>query len=124
MKTILIVGIGAGNPEYITVQAVNALSRARVVVLMGRATPRPSSMPCAGTSCNAMCLAMQKRQPALEAAGDVSCIASGTQKYQNQKISELKFKPGWGFNHWLDAPICHYRTGKWQSRWNHYLYEH
>lgn len=28
MKTILIVGIGAGNPEHLTVQAINALNRA------------------------------------------------------------------------------------------------
>ncbi|MDB5612602.1 MAG: hypothetical protein JWQ22_255, partial [Devosia sp.] len=31
MKTILIVGIGAGNPEHLTVQAINALNRADVL---------------------------------------------------------------------------------------------
>ena len=28
MKTLLLIGIGAGNPEHITVQAINALNRA------------------------------------------------------------------------------------------------
>src|SRR5690606_39590201 len=28
MKTILVVGIGTGNPEHLTVQAINALNRA------------------------------------------------------------------------------------------------
>ncbi|MEA2926682.1 MAG: precorrin-6A synthase, partial [Alphaproteobacteria bacterium] len=27
MRKILIIGIGAGDPEYVTVQAVNALNR-------------------------------------------------------------------------------------------------
>jgi precorrin-6A synthase len=31
MKTILIVGIGAGHPEHITIQAINALNRADVL---------------------------------------------------------------------------------------------
>jgi hypothetical protein len=46
MKTMLIVGIGGGNPEYITVQAVNALNRARVVFLMDQG--------CAKTKLNAL----------------------------------------------------------------------
>ena len=33
MKTILIVGIGAGNPEHITIQAINALNRADVLFI-------------------------------------------------------------------------------------------
>jgi len=33
MKTILVVGIGAGNPEHITVQAINALNRADVLFI-------------------------------------------------------------------------------------------
>lgn len=33
MKTILIVGIGAGNPEHLTVQAINALNRAHVLFI-------------------------------------------------------------------------------------------
>ena len=40
MKTILIVGIGAGNPEYITVQAVNALNRADVFFLMDKGSAK------------------------------------------------------------------------------------
>lgn len=33
MKTILIVGIGSGNPEHLTVQAINALNRADVLLV-------------------------------------------------------------------------------------------
>jgi precorrin-6A synthase len=33
MKTILVVGIGAGNPEHLTVQAINALNRADVLFI-------------------------------------------------------------------------------------------
>ena len=33
MRTILIVGIGAGNPEFLTLQAISALQRADVVFL-------------------------------------------------------------------------------------------
>ena len=33
MRTILIVGIGAGNPEHLTVQAINALNRADVLFI-------------------------------------------------------------------------------------------
>lgn len=40
MKKILIIGIGAGNPEYITVQAVNALNRADVVFLMDKGSSK------------------------------------------------------------------------------------
>jgi precorrin-6A synthase len=36
MKKILIIGIGAGNPEYITLQAVNALNRVDVFFLMDK----------------------------------------------------------------------------------------
>lgn len=36
MKKILVIGIGAGNPEYITVQAVNALAKADVFFLMDK----------------------------------------------------------------------------------------
>ena len=34
MKTVLIIGIGAGDPEYVTVQAVNALNRVDVFFLL------------------------------------------------------------------------------------------
>jgi precorrin-6A synthase len=36
MKTILIIGIGAGHPEHLTVQAVNALNRVDVFFLMDK----------------------------------------------------------------------------------------
>jgi precorrin-6A synthase len=36
MKTILVIGIGAGNPEHMTIQAVNALNRADVVFIMDK----------------------------------------------------------------------------------------
>lgn len=36
MKTILIIGIGAGDPEYLTIQAVNALNRVDVFFLMDK----------------------------------------------------------------------------------------
>lgn len=36
MKEILIIGIGAGNPEYITIQAVNALNRVDVFFIMDK----------------------------------------------------------------------------------------
>lgn len=36
MKRILIIGIGAGNPEHITIQAVNALNRADVFFQMDK----------------------------------------------------------------------------------------
>ena len=34
MKTILIIGIGAGDPEYVTMQAVNALNRVDVFFII------------------------------------------------------------------------------------------
>ena len=36
MKTILIIGIGAGNPEYMTIQAVNALNRVDVFFILDK----------------------------------------------------------------------------------------
>ena len=30
MRTILVIGIGAGNPDYLTVQAIEAMNRAEV----------------------------------------------------------------------------------------------
>ena len=36
MKTILIIGIGAGDPEYMTVQAVNALNRVDVFFMLDK----------------------------------------------------------------------------------------
>ena len=34
MKKLLVIGIGAGNPDYITLQAVKALNRVDVFFLM------------------------------------------------------------------------------------------
>ncbi len=36
MKKILIIGIGAGNPEYVTIQAVNALNQVDVFFMMDK----------------------------------------------------------------------------------------
>ena len=36
MKKILIIGIGAGNPEYITIQAVNALNQVDVFFILDK----------------------------------------------------------------------------------------
>lgn len=36
MKKILIIGIGAGNPEYLTIQAVNALNRVDVFFILDK----------------------------------------------------------------------------------------
>jgi len=36
MKTILVIGIGAGNPEHVTVQAIKALNRADVLFMLDK----------------------------------------------------------------------------------------
>src|SRR5690606_17707688 len=36
MKTILVIGIGAGDPEYLTIQAINALNRVDVFFIMDK----------------------------------------------------------------------------------------
>ncbi len=36
MKRILIIGIGAGNPDYVTIQAVNALNEVDVFFVMDK----------------------------------------------------------------------------------------
>lgn len=36
MKTILVIGIGAGNPDYVTVQAIDALNRVDVFFVMDK----------------------------------------------------------------------------------------
>jgi precorrin-6A synthase len=40
MKKILIIGIGAGNPDYVTIQAVNALNQVDVFFLMDKGTEK------------------------------------------------------------------------------------
>jgi precorrin-6A synthase len=36
MRTVLVIGIGAGNPEHITVEAINALNRADVIFVLDK----------------------------------------------------------------------------------------
>ncbi|KFE57582.1 precorrin-6A synthase (deacetylating) [Pseudomonas syringae] len=36
MKTILLIGIGSGNPEQITIQAINGLNRAKVLFILDK----------------------------------------------------------------------------------------
>jgi len=36
MRKILVIGIGAGNPEYMTIQAVNALNATEVIFLVDK----------------------------------------------------------------------------------------
>jgi precorrin-6A synthase len=40
MKKILIIGIGAGNPDYVTIQAVNALNEVDVFFIMDKGTEK------------------------------------------------------------------------------------
>ncbi|WP_421547286.1 precorrin-6A synthase (deacetylating) [Pseudomonas sp. QD4] len=42
MKTLLIIGIGAGNPDYITMQGVKALNRSDVFFLMDKGASKDS----------------------------------------------------------------------------------
>src|SRR5206468_3263693 len=37
VRTVLVIGIGAGDPDHITVQAINALNRAEVVFVVDKA---------------------------------------------------------------------------------------
>jgi precorrin-6A synthase len=42
MRKILVIGIGAGNPEYVTIQAVNALNEASVFFVVGKGEQKSS----------------------------------------------------------------------------------
>ncbi|MEN5095148.1 precorrin-6A synthase (deacetylating) [Pseudomonas protegens] len=42
MKTLLVIGIGAGNPDFITIQAIKALNRSDVVFLMDKGPSKDS----------------------------------------------------------------------------------
>src|ERR1700722_2480347 len=44
MKKIFLIGIGAGNPEYITVQAIKALNLVDVFFLMDKGGPKQELM--------------------------------------------------------------------------------
>ena len=36
MRRLFIIGVGAGNPDYITVQAINALEQAHVIFVIDK----------------------------------------------------------------------------------------
>ncbi len=40
MKKILVIGIGAGNPDYVTIQAINALNQVDVFFIMDKGTAK------------------------------------------------------------------------------------
>ena len=42
MRKVLVIGIGAGNPEYVTMQAVNALNEASVFFVVGKGEQKGS----------------------------------------------------------------------------------
>jgi precorrin-6A synthase len=41
VKKIFIIGIGAGNPEYVTIQAVNALNQVDVFFILDKGASMP-----------------------------------------------------------------------------------
>ena len=51
VKTILVIGIGAGDPEYLTVQAINALNRASVFFVMDKGPEKDALAACRRTIC-------------------------------------------------------------------------
>ena len=51
MKTLLIIGIGAGDPDYLTVQAINALNRTDVFFLMDKGSAKDSLIGLRKTIC-------------------------------------------------------------------------
>ncbi|MDX1367498.1 precorrin-6A synthase (deacetylating) [Pseudomonas sp.] len=51
MKTLLIIGIGAGDPDYLTVQAINALNRTDVFFLMDKGSAKDSLIGLRRTLC-------------------------------------------------------------------------
>lgn len=52
MKTILIIGIGAGDPDYLTVQAINALNRADLFFLMDKGNAKEKLIALRKTICD------------------------------------------------------------------------
>ena len=54
MKKVLIIGIGAGNPDYITVQAIKALNEVDVFFVIDKGKEKRSYFACARRSVNAM----------------------------------------------------------------------
>ena len=51
MKTILVIGIGAGDPDYLTVQAINALNRASVFFVMDKGPEKEKLAACRRDIC-------------------------------------------------------------------------
>lgn len=51
MKKILIIGIGAGDPDYLTVQAINALNRADLFFLMDKGSAKDKLIDLRKTIC-------------------------------------------------------------------------
>lgn len=51
MKTLLIIGIGAGDPDYLTVQAIKALNRTDVFFLMDKGSAKDSLIGLRKTIC-------------------------------------------------------------------------
>lgn len=51
MKTLLLIGIGAGDPDYLTVQAINALNRTDVFFLMDKGSAKDSLIGLRKTIC-------------------------------------------------------------------------
>ncbi|WP_394235852.1 precorrin-6A synthase (deacetylating) [Pseudomonas anguilliseptica] len=51
MKTLLIIGIGAGDPDYLTVQAINALNRTDLFFLMDKGSTKDSLIGLRKTIC-------------------------------------------------------------------------
>jgi precorrin-6A synthase len=52
MRTVSVVGIGAGNPEHITVQAINELTAADVVFMLDKGADRESLIDVRTEICN------------------------------------------------------------------------
>jgi len=50
MRKVFIIGIGAGNPDYITVQAINALNEVDVVFVMDKGVKKLTWSACARKS--------------------------------------------------------------------------
>ena len=53
MKKVLIIGIGAGNPDYVTVQAINALNEVDVFFVIDKGKEKKSYSTCARRSVSA-----------------------------------------------------------------------
>ena len=57
MRTISVIGIGAGDPEQITVQAISALNRADVFFVVDKGDEKRTSCCCGRRSATGTCAA-------------------------------------------------------------------